>query len=319
MNAVDIAIVTVVGILAVLGMRRGLLLGTLDLVAVAAALVAAALLYRRLIPPLEDLGLARSTAAVVAFAAVNVVAQAVVSVVTRAVLRPILRPRWPWFLRFMNGVLGLVPGAVKGLAIAAVVVVPLAFLQQPLVLSEQVRNSRLADPLVAGGLDVLDGAVERYDVELADFAASTSRPEHGSVDLPFAVTTGLTIDAAVEAEMLQLVNEERAKAGLDPVELDPELRAVARAHGEEMFRLGYFAHESPVTGSPADRLIDAGILYLSSGENLAYAPSVEVAHEGLMNSPGHRANILSPVFTRLGVGVVRSERRGLMFAQEFAA
>lgn len=319
MNAVDVGIVTVVGLLAVLGMRRGLLLGTLDLIGVVAALVAAALFYRRFISPLEDLGLSRSTAAVVAFAGVNVAAQVVVSLVTGTLLRPILRPRWPWLLRFFNGVLGLVPGAVKGLAIAAVVVVPLAFLQRPVVLSDQVRESRLADPLVDAGLDVIYGAVERYDVELADFAAITSRPEHGSVDLPFTVTTGLTIDEALEAEMIRLVNAERQKVGLDPVERDTALRAVARAHSEEMFRLGYFAHDSPVTGSPADRLHAADVLYLSSGENLAYAPSLDVAHEGLMNSPGHRANILSPVYTRVGIGVVRSERRGIMFTQEFAA
>ena len=319
LNAVDVGIVTVVGLLAVLGMRRGLLLGILDLVGVAAALVAAALFYRRFIGPLEDLGLARLTAAVVSFAGVNIVAQAVVSVVTAAVLRPLVRPRWPRLLRWSDGLLGVVPGALKGLAIAAVVVVPLAFLQRPVVLSEQVRESRLADPLVGVGLDVLYGAVERYDVDLADFAAITTRPEEGSVELPFKVTSGLEVDEELERAMLRLVNEERAAAGLEPVELDIELREVGRAHADEMFRMGYFAHESPVTGTPADRLNEADVLYLSSGENLAYAPSLEVAHEGLMNSPGHRANILSPVFTRLGVGVVRSARRGIMFTQEFAA
>ena len=319
MNVVDVAIITVVGLLAVLGMRRGFLLGTLDLVGVVAALAVAALLYRRLIPPLSDLGLARSTAAVLSFAALNVVAQIVVSFLTAALLRPLFRSRWPWLIRFSDGVLGLVPGALKGLAMAAVVVMPLAFLQRPIVISDEVRDSRLADPLVAVGLDVIYNAVERYDVDLADFAAITSRPDRPSIDLPFTVTEGLSVDPALEADMLKLVNAERAAAGLDPVEADRELRDVARAHSEEMFRLGYFAHRSPVTGEPADRLQAAGISYLTSGENLAYAPSLEVAHEGLMESPGHRANILNPVFTRLGVGIVRSERRGFMFTQEFAA
>jgi uncharacterized protein YkwD len=97
------------------------------------------------------------------------------------------------------------------------------------------------------------------------------------------------------------------------------LAVVARQHGEEMFQLGYFAHDSPVTGTPGDRIAAADIQAVATGENLAYAPSLRVAHEGLMNSPGHRANILNPAFTRLGIGVIRSENRGLMFVQEFAA
>ncbi|MDP9365639.1 MAG: CvpA family protein [Chloroflexota bacterium] len=319
MNAVDVAIVCLVGTLAVLGLRRGFLLGTLDLVGVAAGLVLSAIYYRRLIDPLVDLGFGRGVAAVVAFAALNVVAQAVVALLSGALFRPLGRLRWPWPVRWGDGLLGMLPGAVKGLAIAAVVVLPLAFLQRPLVLSEEVRSSRLADPLVDLGLDALYGAVERFDVDLADFAVITSRPAEHGVTLPFAVTEGLSIDEEAEAEVLRLVNAERAAAGLDPVKIDRELAAVARAHSEEMFRLGYFAHRSPRTGEPGDRLDDAGVRYLASGENLAYAPSVAVAHRGLMESPGHRANILNPAFARLGVGVVRSPNRGLMISQEFAA
>ena len=319
MNAVDLAIIVVVGTLTVLGMRRGFLLGALDLIGVAAALVIAALYYRRLIDPLVAWGLGRSAAAIIAFAALNVVAQAAMALVTAVVFRPLRRLPWPWLLRWGDGLLGMVPGAIKGLAIAAVVVMPLAFLQRPLVLSDEVRSSRFADPLVDLGLDALYGAIERYDIDLADFAVITSRPAGDGITLPFTVTRGLTVDEAAESDLVRLVNAERAAAGLGPLAVDAELAAVGRTHSEEMFRLGYFAHDSPVTGGPDDRLDAAEVRYLVSGENLAYAPSVRVAHEGLMNSPGHRANILNPGFTRVGVGVVRSERRGLMVSQEFAA
>lgn len=63
---------------------------------------------------------------------------------------------------------------------------------------------------------------------------------------------------------------------------------------------------------------NAGIGFDVAGENLAFAPSVEVAHEGLMNSPGHRENILSPDFCRVGIGVQNSGVYGRMFSQEFA-
>lgn len=318
-NAVDVLILIVVGTLAVLGIRRGLLLGTLDLIGTAASLIVAALYYRRLIEPLVDRGLGRGTAAIVAFAGLNVLSLLVVSLFTGLLFRPLGRLPWPWLVRWGDGLLGVIPGVVKGLAVAAVVLVPVAFLQQPLVLSDQVRSSRFADPLVDAGLDALYAAVDRYDIDLADFAVITARPGGDPVDLPFTVTSGLTPDAAAEAELLRLVNRERTEVGLDPVEADPALAAVGRAHSEEMFRLGYFAHVSPVTGDPAARLAAANVPYLLSGENLAYAPSVAIAHDRLMNSPGHRANILNPAFTRVGIGIIRSEDRGLMISQEFAA
>jgi len=61
----------------------------------------------------------------------------------------------------------------------------------------------------------------------------------------------------------------------------------------------------------------AGIRYLTAGENLALAPTLQVAHNGLMNSPGHRANILHAQFGRLGIGILDGGIRGLMVSQEF--
>ena len=126
------------------------------------------------------------------------------------------------------------------------------------------------------------------------------------------------VDPASEDRMLLLLNGERVSRGLRPLVMDEQLRAVARAHSAEMFRLGYFAHNSPVTGSPADRLQHSGLSFTLGGENLAYAPTVEVAHQGLMASPAHRANILEPGYTRVGVGVQDAGLFGRMFTQEFA-
>ena len=84
-----------------------------------------------------------------------------------------------------------------------------------------------------------------------------------------------------------------------------------------MFRLKYFSHQSPVSGSPFDRLKAAGVTYQRAGENLAYAQSVTVAHRGLMQSPGHRANILMPEYTRIAIGIVSAGPYGRMFTQMF--
>jgi uncharacterized protein YkwD len=85
-----------------------------------------------------------------------------------------------------------------------------------------------------------------------------------------------------------------------------------------MFDLGFFGHDSPTSGSPADRLAAAGLQFALSGENIALAPTADQAHEGLMNSPAHRANMLNPGFTRVGIAALRSADHGLMVTQEFA-
>jgi uncharacterized protein YkwD len=112
--------------------------------------------------------------------------------------------------------------------------------------------------------------------------------------------------AAFEARMLDLLNGARARAGLGPLRSDPQLAAVALAHAEDMERAHFFGHVSPSTGSAADRLDRAGIEVSTSGENLSQASTPEESHEGLMQSPGHRANMLGARFTHVGIGVVRT-------------
>ena len=138
-----------------------------------------------------------------------------------------------------------------------------------------------------------------------------------SLDLP--ADLALEPDPEAERQLVALVNEERAAAGLVPLELDVRLVPVARAHSAEMFRLRYFSHTSPVSGSPFDRLTAGGITYTRAGENLAYARSVATAHRGLMESPGHRENILRPEFRRIGIGVISAGPYGRMFSQLFVA
>jgi uncharacterized protein YkwD len=85
-----------------------------------------------------------------------------------------------------------------------------------------------------------------------------------------------------------------------------------------MFQQGYFAHVDPDGTTPFDRMKRGGVTFRAAGENLALAPTVDVAHEGLMNSPGHRANILNPSFHRIGIGVADGGMHGKMFTQNFA-
>jgi uncharacterized protein YkwD len=117
---------------------------------------------------------------------------------------------------------------------------------------------------------------------------------------------------------LELVNSERAKTGAKPLVIDEKIVSVARAHAGDMFEKHYFSHVSPEGKDAADRMSTAGVKFTLAGENLAYAADVETAHRGLMESTGHKANILEERFGRAGIGVISGGVCGMMFTQNFA-
>ena len=120
-----------------------------------------------------------------------------------------------------------------------------------------------------------------------------------------------------EDEMLRLLNAERVKKGLNPLKVDMEITKVARLKSQDMIDNNYFSHNSPTYGSPFDMMKQFGIRYIYAGENLAGNPSIQGAHTSLMNSQGHRDNILNPNFTHIGIGVREGARYGKMSTQMF--
>ncbi len=120
-----------------------------------------------------------------------------------------------------------------------------------------------------------------------------------------------------QGQMLDMVNQERTKAGLKPLTWDADLANVAQVKAKDMSDNNYFDHNSPTYGSPFEMMKKFGISYRAAGENLAGSSSVERAHVGLMNSEGHRKNILNPNFTHMGIGVEKSTRYGYIYVQMF--
>ncbi|WP_395363946.1 CAP domain-containing protein [Streptomyces sp. YH02] len=109
--------------------------------------------------------------------------------------------------------------------------------------------------------------------------------------------------AAAEAEVVRLVNTERAKVGCSPVSADARLAALAGAFSSDMAARGFFDHTDPDGDTPWARAEQAGVSGLG-GENIARGQADAAAvMESWMNSDGHRANILNCDFTTLGVGV----------------
>lgn len=126
----------------------------------------------------------------------------------------------------------------------------------------------------------------------------------------------------MEWHMLRLLNRDRKKEGLQALVMQHDLRNVARNHSRDMAQKDYFAHENLEGKSPSDRLKHARVTEAVSGENLAKIggftfPTVR-AETGLMNSPGHRANILNAHYNCVGIGVIKSERGVYYFTQNFA-
>lgn len=122
----------------------------------------------------------------------------------------------------------------------------------------------------------------------------------------------------VEVAVLKIVNEQRHQAGLKPLEMDWELERVARTKSQDMAVKGYFSHQSPTYGSPFDMMKQFGISYKQAGENIASGQRTpQEVMDSWMKSPGHRANILKPDYTHIGVGYYRGGSYGHMWTQQF--
>ncbi|MFZ5645133.1 MAG: CAP domain-containing protein [Bacillota bacterium] len=134
---------------------------------------------------------------------------------------------------------------------------------------------------------------------------------------PKTVHNEISALTADEQQMLRLVNEARIQNGLKPLSANKNMTTAARAKAKDMIDNNYFSHNSPTYGSPFEMLKKFGVYYRTAGENLAGAGTVDTAHKNLMNSPGHRANILNGNYREIGIGVISGGPYGKMFVQLF--
>jgi uncharacterized protein YkwD len=316
-NAIDVLLVVVVLLSALNGWRRGFILGLLDLLGWILSLLAALRFYQ---PVARWLGARvdlwsdawdQPLAFILIAAAVGVA----VHLLSYAFLR-----RLPADVheRSINRLFGLIPGLANGLITAAIVAALLLSVPLNEGLSQRARSSELVNRL-AVHTERLENALHPVfgDAISQTLNLLTVQPDSDErVTLPFTVPVS-SPNPELEAEMLRLVNKERVAAGLKPLAPDPELTEVARRHSADMFARGYFAHDTLEGRDPFDRMRSADVRFLIAGENLALARTVQIAHTGLMNSPGHRANILRPEFGRVGIGIMDGGMRGLMVTQNF--
>ncbi len=315
MNAVDLFLCLVVLVSLWIGWQKGFITGVIDLISWMGSLVVAFFLY----PSLAELfgnytGLSIWTKPV-AFFTLLILSRVLISFIFNRILWNV-EPEA--HTSSVNKAFGLMPGFVNGLINAAIVAALVLLIPFSPTLSATAHDSVAADKLAK--------PLQWFDALLSPVFEDALKPgvnnrsiypdPEETVTLPFTVKDA-THEAGLEMKMIELVNTERSNAGLTRLNYDPTLVPVARSHSKDMFTRGYFSHYSLEGKTVSDRLKKAGINYLSAGENLALAPTLNSAHTGLMKSPGHRANILHKAYKRVGIGILDGGFRGLMITQVF--
>ena len=315
MNWVDLILILIVLLAVIAGWYRGFISSMLSLLVWTGSFISAYLFYPYVAIFIDRLFDAGPWLLAIAFLLTAIVAGVLLTILAGYIARSAPPEAHQ---SSVNKILGIIPGAITGYLYA--VIFSAIFLALPIRdgITEKVRDSQLGVQLAMQSewanrklAPVFDEAIRQTINSLTVQPGSDEK-----INLTFKIDNA-TPKPNYEAAMLQMINEERQKHGLKPLQADPEMLSVARAHSQDMFAKGYFAHDDPEGNDPFDRMKAANIRFATAGENLALAQTVEIAHVNLMNSPGHRANILNPSFGRVGIGILDGGFYGLMISQEF--
>jgi uncharacterized protein YkwD len=322
-NFLDLVLILIILFYVHEGYTLGFTLAFLDLISFIVAFIAALKFYSFLAGFFSlFFGMPIGLANALGFFLVAFVSEVVMSLISRRIVQylPGLPPGSKITKIFfsVNHWLGILPGIVSAFIIIAFLLsVIVTFPSSPFI-KQAVNNSVIGSNLVANTSQfesalnkVFGGALN----DTLDFLTVEPKSNQ-TVQLHFKVTNG-TIDTKAEQAMFAMVNAQRDSEGLEKLSFSTQLQDLARAHSNDMFRRGYFSHYTPEGLSPFNRMDKAGIIYQDAGENLALAPGTALAMQGLMNSPGHRANILNPSFHKIGIGVINGGIYGEMFTQDF--
>ncbi|MEA3249516.1 MAG: CvpA family protein [Patescibacteria group bacterium] len=316
-NLVDLGILVVAGIFTREGIRKGFFALMFELSGFVLGIIVALFTYAPIGNFLSGaFTMSRPFAKVLGFLAVWFIIATVLPALTNFIYTKIpveiLKNK-------LNHIFGAVPAIAEALLLSSFILSLAVSFPFPTILKDNIFDSRIGEPLVRVSYCVettVAGMLDAETRETLGFITIGEGPDD-SVDLGFSTEKAYP-DEVMEDLMFILVNAEREAEGLDPLMVDESLVAVARLHGADMFRRGYFSHITPEGFTPADRGLEGGVIFRKIGENIAYAPDLRMAHEGLMDSPTHRANILSTEFTRIGIGIQNAGARGITFTQNFA-
>ncbi|MGA2911736.1 MAG: CvpA family protein [Candidatus Levyibacteriota bacterium] len=323
LNWIDIFVLVILFFYCVEGFALGVLVAAIDFLSFALSFLVGITFYGRIATLLiKFLPISHGFANAIGFFVVAVLVEIIVNLILKILIANVSLFRFlipsvgP--VKIVSKLLGIIPGFCSGLLLSAFILSLIIALPFSLFLKQSILNAKIGSVLVANTQgfnkdwnDIFGGAVN----DTLSFL--TIEPQSNEIiNLNFK-TTAISIDKSAEQQMLQMVNSERTARKIAALSFSQSLTDVGTAHCEDMFKNGYFSHNSQNGLSPFDRMAQANIAFNFAGENLALAPSVDLAMKGLMQSPGHKANILSTDFHKVGIGVVNGGIYGEMFCQEF--
>lgn len=223
-----------------------------------------------------------------------------------------------WEKSRTNAVFGVFGGGIKSVLILSLILLSLLMLPLPKYVQKSISQSYFSK----FGHDNSPWLVSFVDTNFSGLGSNVIKAVAVSPDQKKIIKLGFTeknpiINIAEEKAMLVKINKTRAEMGVDKLVLDDKLSEVARSHGIEMFAGGFLSHLSADGSSPFDRLNKHQISYFFAGENLAIAPDLDSAFNALMESPGHKANIISGDYGKIGLAVLGAGSRGNIYVQEF--
>jgi len=311
---IDVLVIIVILIYILDGYRQGFLKQLVDLGGIVLSFIIAIKYYEYAAIYLNEQGIGATLSRSLGFFSLWAISQVFFYLLIALLFRYV-----PDFLNVnkINKYLGTLPGLIKGVIIISLFLILLMTLPLKPATKQKFSSSLIAGNLIKSSAQLgaqIDAVLGTMNNGLSFIGRVSQNGEKETLGFQ---TTDINNDEGSEIEILVLINEERAKMGLQPLKQDILLRNIARAHARDMLIKGYFSHIDLEGKSPTERLLAVGAQSSVNGENLALAPTADLAHAGLINSVRHRENILSAEFKKVGIGVIDAGAFGKMVVEEF--
>ncbi len=327
LNWLDFLLIMVFLVYSFEGLERGFVLSMLDLVSFVASFIAGLKFYSFFAGILiSAISIPIGFADAFGFFIGALLTEIIINSILRRTMRslPVDRDQFSSgnkldiLFAYLNHFLGVIPSIASSAVLLSFLLTLVVSLPFSPFLKKTIYASKIGSSLLANTQGIeqdLKGIFGQALDQTLNFITVEPRSNQ-LIKLSFK-TTDFHVDVNAEYQMFNMVNAERTKRRLSTLSFSSPLQEVGRSHCKDMFARGYFSHYTPEGLSPFDRMGNVNIPFTYVGENLAFAPSVDLAMQGLMNSPGHRANILSTNFGKVGIGVIDGGIYGEMFCQEF--
>lgn len=308
MAFVDLIIVVLFVVMVLVGLRSGFLSALKSLIALILSYAISLFSIKPLMNGLSDVGLRENLySPMIIFVFILIVIWGVIFAVELNLFKKIDKkiPRWT----------GVIPGILMGIALCNIIYILLfgligeqAIIKQskicPYFVSKNIFKIFTHKPFISRE-EAIDGEVI-ITKEENEIITVSNLPDYAPPS------------AELKQKILTMINSFRTENGRDSLKEDAKLDVLADNYATEILKTKQFSHLDQSLKMPEDRAIILDIRFNYLGENLAIAPSLEAAHQGLTESSSHRDNLLQPLFRRVGISVRKLNSSSVLVVQEFS-